>query len=153
MKKIALLMAALLVASAFGRIGPVSQYGQLQAGKVDNGPGRIYGSCKGVTSGNEVAVQGMSLFWSIAAGSEGADYWKAQYVDGLVENHRIQLIRAPMGVDEAFSADAGYYFRVPLKITPKPLFTNKLTFTIFNLVTKRGFLYGPAQLFRPERQT
>ena len=43
--------------------------------------------------------------------------------------------------------------RVPLKITPKPLFTNKLTFTIFNLVTKRGFLYGPAQLFRPERQT
>lgn len=44
-------------------------------------------------------------------------------------------------------------YRVPLKITPKPLFTNKLTFTIFNLVTKRGFLYGPAQLFRPERQT
>ena len=47
----------------------------------------------------------------------------------------------------------GNEFWVPLKITPKPLFTNKLTFTIFNLVTKRGFLYGPAQLFRPERQT
>ena len=38
-------------------------------------------------------------------------------------------------------------FRQPLKITPKRLFTNKLTFTIFSLVTKRGFLYGPAQLF------
>ena len=37
--------------------------------------------------------------------------------------------------------------RQPLKITPKRLFTNKLTFTIFSLVTKRGFLYGPAQLF------
>ncbi|MBR6942084.1 MAG: GGDEF domain-containing protein [Fibrobacter sp.] len=43
--------------------------------------------------------------------------------------------------------------RAPLKITPKLPFTNKLTFTIFSLVTKRGFLYGPAQLFRPERQT
>ena len=38
-------------------------------------------------------------------------------------------------------------YRQPLKITPKRLFTNKLTFTIFSLVTKRGFLYGPAQLF------
>jgi len=108
MRKITLLMAALLAASAFGRVGPVSQYGQLQAGKVGNGPGRIYGSCKGVTSGNEVVVQGMSLFWAIASGDAGADFWTASTVDKLVKDQKIQIIRAPMGVDEEWGA--GNYF-------------------------------------------
>ena len=84
--------------------GPVGQYGQLQAGTNSSGKGRIYGSCKGVSDGNEVAVQGMSLFWSIAGGSEGADYWTADYVNELVSRHHIQLIRGPMGVD----GDWGY---------------------------------------------
>ena len=50
-------------------------------------------------------------------------------------------------VEAAFSKGSRINRRQPLKITPKRLFTNKLTFTIFSLVTKRGFLYGPAQLF------
>ena len=55
--------------------------------------------------------------------------------------------------ESEYDFDYSNYLRAPLKITPKLPFTNKLTFTIFSLVTKRGFLYGPAQLFRPERQT
>ena len=47
------------------RTGPVSQYGQLQAGQNASGKGRIYGNCAAYsTSGNEVQVKGMSLFWS-----------------------------------------------------------------------------------------
>ena len=87
------------------RIGPVSQYGQLQAG-APSGTGRIYGSCKGVKSGNEVMVQGMSLFWSI--GDEGAKYWTSDIVDGLVSKWNIQLIRGAMGIDEDWGN--GNYF-------------------------------------------
>ena len=48
-------LAAGLVSLSFGRVGPVSQYGQLQAGKNADGKGRIYGSCPTYsTSGNEV---------------------------------------------------------------------------------------------------
>ncbi len=87
------------------RIGPVSQYGQLQAG-APSGTGRIYGSCKGVKSGNEVMVQGMSLFWSI--GDEGAKYWTSGIVNGLVSKQNIQLIRGAMGIDEDWGN--GNYF-------------------------------------------
>ncbi len=96
-----------LASMAFGRVGPVSQYGQLQAGKNSSGKGQIYGACKGVTSGNEVQVQGMSLFWSISD-DVGAPFWTADYVNGLVEKQNIQIIRAPMGVDEDWGA--GNYF-------------------------------------------
>lgn len=96
-----------LASMAFGRVGPVSQYGQLQAGKNTSGKGQIYGACKGVTSGNEVQVQGMSLFWSISD-DVGAPFWTADYVNGLVEKQNIQIIRAPMGVDEDWGA--GNYF-------------------------------------------
>ena len=94
-------------AFAANRVGPVSQYGQLQAGKNSNGKGQIYGACKGVTDGAEVVVQGMSLFWSIAS-DVGAPFWTADYVTGLVEKQGIQLIRAPMGVDEEWGS--GNYF-------------------------------------------
>ena len=87
------------------RVGPVSQYGQLQAGAPSK-TGRIYGSCKGVKTGNEVMVQGMSLFWSI--GDEGAKYWTSDIVNGLVSKHKIQLIRGAMGVDENWGN--GNYF-------------------------------------------
>ncbi|SHL26320.1 cellulase family glycosylhydrolase [Fibrobacter sp. UWEL] len=101
-------MAILALSSmAFGRVGPVSQYGQLQAGKNANGKGQIYGACKGVTSGNEVQVQGMSLFWSISE-ADGGQYWTKDIVDGLVQKQNIQIIRAPMGVDEDWSE--GNYF-------------------------------------------
>ena len=86
----------------------VSQYGQLLAGTNSSGKGQIYGSCKGTTSGNEVVVQGMSLFWSMAPGYEGANYWTGSYVDEFVRRHNIQLIRGAMGVDGDWGA--GNYF-------------------------------------------
>lgn len=106
MKKVCLFV---LVCFAFAasRVGPVSAYGQLQAGKNSSGKGQIYGSCKGVSSGNEVQVQGMSLFWSIAD-DVGTPFWTADYVSGLVSRQNIQIIRAPMGVDEDWGA--GNYF-------------------------------------------
>ena len=107
MRKIALLIAALLAASAFGRVGPVSQYGQLMAGKNSSNKGQIYGSCKGISDGNEVAVQGMSLFWSISS-DVGSPFWTADIVNGLVQNQNIQIVRAPMGVDEDWGS--GNYF-------------------------------------------
>jgi len=114
MKKIIIagLMTAGLASMAFGanRIGPVSQYGQLQAGKNAAGKGRIYGSCAAYsTSGNEVAVQGMSLFWSMTK-SAGIDFWNGDVIKGLVDNHKIQLIRAPMGVDGSWEDDVGNYY-------------------------------------------
>ncbi len=102
MKHSFLLTLAIAVSCGFAanRIGPVSQYGQLQAGKNSNGQGRIYGSCPAYsTSGNEVALQGMSLFWSISS-TDGSKFWTADIINGLVEKQKIQLIRAPMGADE-----------------------------------------------------
>jgi hypothetical protein len=110
MKKLIALGMALLATTAFAanRVGPVSQYGQLQAGKNNNGQGRIYGSCPSYsTSGNEVQVQGMSLFWSISS-DVGSPFWTADYISGLVSRQNIQLIRAPMGVDENWGS--GNYF-------------------------------------------
>ena len=74
------------------RVGPVSQYGQLQAGKDNAQNGRIYGSCRHFrSSGHEVQVKGMSLFWSCAAKQQR--YWKKDIITGLVERQNIQLIR------------------------------------------------------------
>ena len=96
-----------LATLSFGRIGPVSAYGELIAGTNSQDQGRIYGSCKGVSDGNEVAVQGMSLFWSTSSDA-GSPFWKEEYVYGLVEKQNIQLIRAAMGVDVDWGA--GNYF-------------------------------------------
>ena len=38
------------------RVGPVSQYGQLQAGQVD-GIGHIYGACKGISAGYSCSAE------------------------------------------------------------------------------------------------
>ena len=103
-------LAAGLVSLSFGRVGPVSQYGQLQAGKNSANKGQIYGSCKGVKDGAEVQVQGMSLFWSISS-DVGSPFWTADIVNGLVQNQNIQLIRAAMGVDEDWGS--GNYFTKP----------------------------------------
>ena len=81
------------------RIGPVSQYGQLQAGRNAFGQGRIYGNCPTyATPGNEVQVKGMSLFWSNY--TPNAQLWNRQIIEGLVNRHKIQIIRAPMAVDD-----------------------------------------------------
>ena len=102
-------LAAGLLSTSFAanRVGPVSQYGQLQAGKNSAGKGQIYGACKGVADGAEVAVQGMSLFWSISS-DVGSPFWTAEHVNKLVKDQKIQLIRAPMGVDEDWGS--GNYF-------------------------------------------
>lgn len=97
-------------AMAANRVGPVSQYGQLQAGKNAQGKGRIYGSCPAYsTSGNEVAVQGMSLFWSMTKDA-GINFWNGDVIKGLVDKHKIQLVRAPMGVDGSWEDDVGNYY-------------------------------------------
>ena len=94
------------------RVGPVSQYGQLQAGKNAQNEGRIYGSCKAYsTSGNEVQVKGMSLFWSCAANQQR--YWKEDVITGLVQRQNIQLIRAAMAVDNMGEWADGHYFTKP----------------------------------------
>ena len=94
------------------RVGPVSQYGQLQASKNASGKGRIYGNCAAYsTSGNEVMVKGMSLFWSCAANQQR--YWKKDVIEGLVEHQGIQLIRAAMAVDDMGEWADGHYFTNP----------------------------------------
>lgn len=94
------------------RTGPVSQYGQLQAGTNNAGEGRIYGSCEHFSSsGNEVQVKGMSLFWSCAANQQR--YWKKDVIAGLVEHQGIQLIRAAMAVDDMGEWADGHYFTKP----------------------------------------
>lgn len=81
------------------RVGPVSQYGQLQAGRNALGQGRIYGNCPTYAiPGNEVQVKGMSLFWSNY--TPNAQLWNRQIIEGLVNRHKIQIIRAPMAVDD-----------------------------------------------------
>ena len=88
-------LAFCLVSLSFGRVGPVSQYGQLMAGKAGS-KGQIYGSCQGVKSGAEVAVQGMSLFWSISS-DVGSPFWTSSIVSGLVDKQNIQIIHIILG--------------------------------------------------------
>ena len=76
------------------RVGPVSQYGQLLAGKNSAGKGQIYGSCKGVQDGAEVQVKGMSLYWSLKP--EAVDFWNLDGVTSMVNNMNIQIVRASM---------------------------------------------------------
>ncbi len=90
------------------RTGPVSQYGQLMAGKNAQNEGRIYGSCAAYsTSGNEVQVKGMSLFWSQDPAYNR--YWKNDVITGEVSRQGIQIIRAAMAVDLQRWGD-GHYF-------------------------------------------
>ena len=90
------------------RTGPVSQYGQLMAGTNNSGQGRIYGSCAAYsTSGNEVQVKGMSLFWSQDPAYNR--YWKNDVITGEVSRQGIQIIRAAMAVDLQRWGD-GHYF-------------------------------------------
>ena len=96
MKKSALLVLALgLVSLSFGRVGPVSQYGQLQAGKNSQGKGRIYGSCEGVKDGAEVQVRGMSLYWSMVP--KATEFWTSEGISTMVSDMNIQVVRAAMG--------------------------------------------------------
>ena len=90
-----------LVSTAFGaaditptRVGPVSQYGQLMAGKNSQGQGRIYGGCEGVKDGAEVQVRGMSLYWSLMP--QAVEFWSEEGVTTMVRDMNIQIVRAAM---------------------------------------------------------
>lgn len=75
------------------RIGPVSQYGRLQAGKLGT-QGRIFGSCP-EWQNEPVQVRGMSLFWSID--ENAAPFYTEAAVDAMVKNMKIEVIRFAMG--------------------------------------------------------
>ena len=94
--------AAALAVSAFAtiqptRVGPVSQYGALQAGKNSDGEGRIYGSVDGVVDGKEVQVKGMSLTWSMYW-PYGSSFYGQSFIDTLVGGWNVELVRSAMGV-------------------------------------------------------
>lgn len=76
--------------------GPVSFYGEMQV----NG-NRIYGE----RTGTPVQVKGMSLFWSIWYGEK---FWNSGAVNKLVDDWDIELIRAPMSVENNQGWDYGY---------------------------------------------
>ncbi|SHK80689.1 glycoside hydrolase family 5 protein [Fibrobacter sp. UWEL] len=101
-KAITALCVAALASAAFAtiqpkRVGPVSQYGALQAGKNAAGEGRIYGSVDGVTEGKEVQVKGMSLTWSMYW-PYGSSFYGNTFIDTLVGGWNVELIRSAMGV-------------------------------------------------------
>lgn len=95
MKKIAFFMTLALFASSFAanRVGPVSQYGQLQAGKDSNGKGRIFGSCSAYNS-TPVQVKGMSLYWSLM--KNAVEFWTAEGVSSMVSDMKIEIVRGAM---------------------------------------------------------
>lgn len=72
------------------RVGPVSQYGQLMAGKPD-GVGRIYGSCEGPVSGKEVQVRGMSLYWNIK--TDALAFYTERAINTMVKEMKVEVIR------------------------------------------------------------
>lgn len=107
-KMLGLLLAFGMVASvaAADRVGPVSQYGQLQAGKNAQNKGRIYGSCN-PTSGNEVQVRGMSLYWSSGT-DEATNFYDKTAIANMVKDMNIEIIRFPMGISESWDNGNGY---------------------------------------------
>ncbi|MBO5533219.1 MAG: cellulase family glycosylhydrolase [Fibrobacter sp.] len=102
-------LAAGLLSTSFAanRVGPVSQYGQLQAGKNTDGKGQIYGACKGVTDGAEVQVKGMSLYWS-SGEAAATDYYSEAAIDNLVSSMNVQIVRFVMGISESWDNNRGY---------------------------------------------
>lgn len=88
------------------RVGPVSQYGQLIAGVNSKGQGRIYGSCKGVSDGNEVQVRGMSLYWSLL--KPATDFYSDAGISTMVRDMKIEIIRASIGTEENWGGTLGF---------------------------------------------
>jgi hypothetical protein len=87
------------------RVGPVSQYGQLVAGRID-GAGHIYGSCEGVVAGKEVQVRGMSMYWSLLP--EATMYYSEAGVTAMVRDMKVELIRLAIGTTENWGGTRGY---------------------------------------------
>ena len=98
MKKIAILMALALASFslAANRVGPVSQYGQLQAG-VSAGKGQIFGSCP-TYNNTPVQVRGMSLYWSLHPNA--TEFYNETSIGIMVSDMHIEMIRIPVGTSE-----------------------------------------------------
>ncbi len=77
-------------------VGPVSYYGQMQASG-----NRIIGE----RTQAPVQAKGMSFYWSLWGGEE---FWTEGVVNSLVDYFNVELIRAPMTVDEEFNNLGGY---------------------------------------------
>lgn len=95
MRKIVLL----LIMTTFAVLG----YSQDSLTQVDvNGRLQVKGA-KLISSihGKPVQLRGMSMFWS--QWSEGSKYYKASVVDELVDDWKVNVIRASMGIDEGGS--------------------------------------------------
>ena len=76
--------------------GPVSFYGEMQ----------VNGNCiYGERTNTPVQVKGISLFWSIWGGEK---FWNCGAVNTLVDEWDIELIRAPMSVENNNGWDFGY---------------------------------------------
>ena len=120
MKKIAILMALALASFslAANRVGPVSQYGKLQAGKLSNGHGRIFGSCPAY-SNTPVKVRGMSLYWSVH--SNATEFYNDDAVSNMVRNMKIEVIRIPVATEEnCWSEDCAGGYMNPGYFQGKP---------------------------------
>ena len=87
------------------RVGPVSEYGQLLAGAPD-GEGRIYGACKGIKSGAEVQLRGMSLYWSLVP--RATMFYSDAGITTMVEDMKIEVIRAAIGTEENWGGTKGF---------------------------------------------
>lgn len=88
------------------RVGPVSQYGKLLAGKNSRGVGRIYGSCQGVADSAEVQVRGMSLYWSLL--HQATMFYSDAGISTMVKDMKIELIRAAIGTEEYWGGTPGF---------------------------------------------
>lgn len=115
MKKLLVVLMALSISMTFAanRVGPVSQYGRLQAGKIPDGMtnaghGRIFGSCEAYKT-TPVKVRGMSLYWSVH--SNATEFYNEDAVTKMVEDMKIEIIRIPVATEEnCWSSDcAGGY--------------------------------------------
>ena len=92
------------------RVGPVSQYGQLQAGKIPNGKtnaghGRIFGSCPDYNQ-TPVQVRGMSLYWSLH--SNATEFYNETSISKMVADMKIEIIRIPVGTEEQYGWSDGH---------------------------------------------
>jgi hypothetical protein len=108
-----IIILGFLITSAFA--GPVSHFGALKVCKI-NGKGYLCGGTNGTTS-TAIQVKGPSLFWH--SSGEGAPFYSTETVDWFVDNMKIGVIRAAMGIrylkdnSDAISASGstvlGYY--------------------------------------------
>lgn len=93
--------------SLANRVGPVSQYGQLQAGQVD-GIGHIYGSCNGISAGNEVQLRGMSLYWSLL--ERATMFYSDAGITSIVRDMKAEIVRLAIGTTENWGGISGYIY-------------------------------------------